>query len=196
MIFAEKNSLVVLAMKGQIGYNIRKGKTIFAEIHERRKQRRMNLLFFLTLKSELVVAREDTNLEKALAQLKDVPYSTIPVIDRKGAYVGTISEGDILWAMQEDPDINFTTSDSSKTTAKFPTVYVNKLSSPEQGQDLEGTEIHAILASKLNEVIFLPQNGCEGGQLSISCAQEIADNLSGYDAILAGPGLGRGAGEG
>lgn len=55
-------------------------------------------------------------------------------------------------------------------------------------------EIHAILASKLNEVIFLPQNGCEGGQLSISCAQEIADNLNGYDAILAGPGLGRGAG--
>ena len=92
MIFAEKNSVVVLAMKGQIGYNIRKGKTIFAEIHERWKQRRMNLLFFLTLKSELVVAREDTNLEKALAQLKDVPYSTIPVIDRKGAYVGTISE--------------------------------------------------------------------------------------------------------
>ena len=114
MIFAEKNSLVVLAMKGQIRYNIRKGKTVFAEIHERRKQRRMNLLFFLTLKSELVVAREDTNLEKALAQLKDVPYSTIPVIDRKGAYVGTISEGDILWAMQEDPDINFANATKTK----------------------------------------------------------------------------------
>ena len=50
------------------------------------------------------------------------------------------------------PDINFTTSDSSKTTAKFPTVYVNKLSSPEQGQDLEGTEIHAILATFQIEV--------------------------------------------
>ena len=47
--------MVVLAMKGQIGYNIRKGKTIFAEIHERWKQRRMNLLFFLTLKSELPI---------------------------------------------------------------------------------------------------------------------------------------------
>ena len=74
----------------------------------------MNLLFFLTLKSELVVAREDTNLEKALAQLKDVPYSTIPVIDRKGAYVGTISEGDILWAMQEESEINFATATKTK----------------------------------------------------------------------------------
>ena len=74
----------------------------------------MNLLFFLTLKSELVIAREDTNLEKALALLKDVPYSTIPVIDRKGAYVGTISEGDILWAMQEESDINFANATKTK----------------------------------------------------------------------------------
>lgn len=67
----------------------------------------MNLLFFLTLKSELVVVREDTNLEKALAQLQSVPYSTIPVIDRKGAYIGTISEGDVLWTMKEDSAIGF-----------------------------------------------------------------------------------------
>lgn len=50
------------------------------------------------------------------------------------------------------PNIKFTTSDSSNTAATFPTVYVNKLSSPEQGQDLEGTEIHAILATFQIEV--------------------------------------------
>lgn len=50
------------------------------------------------------------------------------------------------------PNIKFTTSDSSNTAATFPTVYVNKLSSPEQGLDLEGTEIHAILATFQIEV--------------------------------------------
>lgn len=38
------------------------------------------------------------------------------------------------------PDLNFTTSDKASTKAKFPTVYVHMMESPEAGGTLEGTE--------------------------------------------------------
>lgn len=50
------------------------------------------------------------------------------------------------------PDLNFTTSDQSSTKAKFPTVYIHMLESPEVGGTLEGTEICGINASFQIEV--------------------------------------------
>lgn len=45
------------------------------------------------------------------------------------------------------PDLNFTTSDKAPTKAKFPTVYIHMLESPEIGSDLEGTSINGITAT-------------------------------------------------
>lgn len=42
------------------------------------------------------------------------------------------------------PDLNFTTSDKDPTKAKFPTVYIHFMESPEIGSDLEGTSINGI----------------------------------------------------
>ena len=33
-------------------------------------------------------------------------YSSIPVIDREGRYVGTITEGDLLWYIKNDHSLN------------------------------------------------------------------------------------------
>lgn len=49
-------------------------------------------------------------------------------------------------------DLNFTTSDKTPTKAKFPTVYVKMLESPEIGSDLEGTSINGITATFQIEV--------------------------------------------
>ncbi len=54
--------------------------------------------------------------------------------------------------------------------------------------------IHQILAGKLNEAIFLPQDEDENGRISTSAAESIVDELGKYDVCLAGPGLGRGKG--
>lgn len=43
--------------------------------------------------------------------------------------------------------LNFTTSDKAPTKAKFPTVYIHMLESPEIGSDLEGTSINGITAT-------------------------------------------------
>ena len=45
------------------------------------------------------------------------------------------------------PDLNFTTKSKTGNLPYFPTVYINKLSSPEMGQTLDGTEINAIMAN-------------------------------------------------
>lgn len=49
-------------------------------------------------------------------------------------------------------DLNFTTSDKSSTKAKFPTVYVHFMESPEIGETLEGTEINGVNATFQIEV--------------------------------------------
>lgn len=44
-------------------------------------------------------------------------------------------------------DLNFTTSDKSSTKAKFPTVYIHLLESPEIGSDLDGATVNGINAT-------------------------------------------------
>ena len=56
----------------------------------------MNIAFFLTLKKDVAYLYDDYSIRQALEKMKHHGYQTIPVIDRQGKYVGTVSEGDFL----------------------------------------------------------------------------------------------------
>ena len=56
----------------------------------------MNILFFLTPKSEVAHIHSDNSLEKSLRKMEAAHYAAVPITDQKGHYVGTITEGDIL----------------------------------------------------------------------------------------------------
>ena len=60
----------------------------------------MNLLFFLTPKQDVLYIYEDFTLRQTLEKWSNQRYATIPVLKRNGEYVGSITEGDILWAMK------------------------------------------------------------------------------------------------
>ena len=45
------------------------------------------------------------------------------------------------------PNINFTTSSKVQKDPKFPNVYLQKLAGAEQGQDLDGTTVNAVISS-------------------------------------------------
>lgn len=45
------------------------------------------------------------------------------------------------------PDLNYTTSDKVEDDPKFPSVYIHELPGGEQGQDLEGATINAVLSA-------------------------------------------------
>ena len=66
----------------------------------------MNILFFLTPKSEVEFARRDSTIGEVIDILERSTYTAIPIINRKGEYKGTISEGDILWTLKNEADYN------------------------------------------------------------------------------------------
>ena len=59
----------------------------------------MNVLFFLTPKENVAYIYEDYTVRQALEKMKYYHYSAIPIIDREGHYVGTVTEGDFLWGL-------------------------------------------------------------------------------------------------
>ncbi len=67
----------------------------------------MNILFFLTPKSELSYIYDDDTLRQALEKMEYHRYTAIPVINRKGEYVGTITEGDLLFCLKNLFSLNF-----------------------------------------------------------------------------------------
>ena len=62
----------------------------------------MNILFFLTPKSEVAYIYEDYTMRQVLEKMEHHRYSAIPIIDDEGKYVGTITEGDLLWTLKND----------------------------------------------------------------------------------------------
>lgn len=66
----------------------------------------MNVLFFLTPKSEVAHLHDDWTLRQAIEKLERSRFTAIPMIDRKGHYIGTVTEGDILWTMKKRYDMN------------------------------------------------------------------------------------------
>lgn len=60
----------------------------------------MNILFFLTPKSEVAYINEEDTLRQALEKMEYHKYSAVPVINRQGKYIGTITEGDLLWEIK------------------------------------------------------------------------------------------------
>lgn len=66
----------------------------------------MNILFFLTPKSEVAYIYEDYTISQALEKMEYHKYSAIPIISKDGKYVGTITEGDFLWTLKNDLNLD------------------------------------------------------------------------------------------
>lgn len=60
----------------------------------------MNILFFLTPKSEVAYIYEDETFRQTIEKMEHRKYSCIPILSHDGKYVGTISEGDVLWGIK------------------------------------------------------------------------------------------------
>lgn len=60
----------------------------------------MNILFFLTPKSDVAYIFENETLRQTLEKMEHRKFSCIPLLSLDGKYRGTISEGDLLWGMK------------------------------------------------------------------------------------------------
>ena len=61
----------------------------------------MNILFFLKPKAEVAFVYDYHTLSQAMEIMEYHKYSSIPMINREGKYVGTITEGDLLWGLKK-----------------------------------------------------------------------------------------------
>ena len=67
----------------------------------------MNILFFLTPKSEVAYLYDTDSLRKALKKMESHRYSAIPIIaSDSGRYVGTLTEGDLLWNIKDNENLS------------------------------------------------------------------------------------------
>ena len=64
----------------------------------------MNVINFLTPKSQVAWVYADVTVRQGLEKLRARGYTAIPVLDRDGLYIGTVSEGDFLWHMLDSED--------------------------------------------------------------------------------------------
>lgn len=60
----------------------------------------MNILFFLTPKSEVAYVREDDTLRQALEKMEHHGYAAVPLLSVDGKYIGTLTDGDVLWGLK------------------------------------------------------------------------------------------------
>ena len=59
-----------------------------------------SILFFLTPKAMCAYLYDDYTIRQALEKMESAGYTAIPILNRRGEYRGTLTEGDLLWAMK------------------------------------------------------------------------------------------------
>lgn len=80
------------------------------------KETFMNILFFLTPKSEVAYIYDDQTLRQALEVMERHRYTAIPIISRSGKYMGTITEGDMLWGIKNQYNLSLKGSEQMPVT--------------------------------------------------------------------------------
>lgn len=59
-----------------------------------------NLLFFLTPKALCAFVYDDFTIRQALERMESAGYAALPILNKHGEYRGTLTEGDLLWALK------------------------------------------------------------------------------------------------
>lgn len=59
-----------------------------------------NILFFLTPKAMCSFVYDDYSIRQALEKMEVAGFAALPILNKHGEYRGTLTEGDLLWALK------------------------------------------------------------------------------------------------
>ena len=59
-----------------------------------------NILFSLTPKAMCAFVYDDFTVRQALERMESAGYAALPILNKRGEYRGTLTEGDLLWALK------------------------------------------------------------------------------------------------
>lgn len=92
-------------------------------------------------------------MRQVLERMEHHGYTAIPLIDKSGKYIGTLTEGDLLWKLKNTPGLNFENISQVRVKdiqrrVKHNSVYIN-----------ENIESLISLAARQNFVPVVDDNG-------------------------------------
>jgi CBS domain-containing protein len=67
----------------------------------------MKIAFFLTPKADVAWVPTTATMRQAIERMEHRRYTAIPVLTPDGAYDSTLTEGDLLWYMKQNPRWTF-----------------------------------------------------------------------------------------
>ena len=76
----------------------------------------MNIAFLLTPKNEVIYEYIDATMRQVIEKMEHHGYTAIPLIDKHGRYVGTLTEGDLLWKLKNTANLNFKNTENVKVS--------------------------------------------------------------------------------
>lgn len=59
-----------------------------------------NILFFLMPKAMCAYVYDDYTIRQALEKMEAAGFAALPILNKRGEYRGTLTEGDLLWALK------------------------------------------------------------------------------------------------
>ncbi len=75
-----------------------------------------NVLFFLTPKAMCAYLYDDYTVRQALEKMEAAHYAALPILNRRGEYRGTLTEGDVLWAMKNMCNMDIRRAETHRIT--------------------------------------------------------------------------------
>jgi CBS domain-containing protein len=67
----------------------------------------MNIAFFLLPKKDVICLTPNSTIRQALERMEFHRYTAVPLLDDEGRYVGTLTEGDLLWMLKNTQGLSF-----------------------------------------------------------------------------------------
>ena len=67
----------------------------------------MNIAFFLLPKEHVICLTESSTMRQALERMEFHRFTAVPILDKDGKYLATITEGDLLWKLKSTPNLTF-----------------------------------------------------------------------------------------
>ena len=76
----------------------------------------MSIAFFLTPKCDVAYVEEEDSIRNTLEKMEFHRYSAIPVLSKDGKFAGTLTEGDLLWEIKNQ--LNLDLKEAEKVLVK------------------------------------------------------------------------------
>ena len=67
----------------------------------------MKITFFLTPKADVAWVSTNATVRQALERMERYRFTSVPLLSPGGHYEGTLTEGDLLWYMKNNPQVRF-----------------------------------------------------------------------------------------